>query len=34
MIFAQDFGEILWEFGEILGTYRIMDGRSLGSIGC
>ena len=28
-----NFGEILREFGEILGKYRIMDGRSVGSKG-
>ena len=27
------FGEILREFGEILGKYRTLDGRSPGSIG-
>ena len=27
------FGEILREFGEILGKYRMLDGRSPGSIG-
>ena len=30
---ALNFGEILREFGEILGKYRIMDGRSVGSKG-
>ena len=33
MIVALNFGEILREFGEILGKYRILDGRSPGSIG-
>ena len=28
-----NFGEILREFGEILGKYRILDDRSVGSIG-
>ena len=32
-IVALNFGEILKEFGEILGKYRILDGRSPGSIG-
>ena len=31
---ALDFGEILREFGEILGKHRILDGRSMGSKGC
>ena len=30
---ALNFGEILREFGEILGKYRILDGRSVGSKG-
>ena len=30
---ALNFGEILREFGEILGKYRILDGKSPGSIG-
>ena len=32
MVVALNFGEILREFGEILGKYRILDGRSPGSI--
>ena len=32
-VFALNFGGILREFGEILGKYRILDGRPLGSIG-
>ena len=32
-VVALNFGEILMEFGEILGKYRILDGRSPGSIG-
>ena len=30
---ALNIGEILREFGEILGKYRILDERSMGSIG-
>ena len=33
MVSCSNFGEILREFGEILGKYRNLDGRSLGSIG-
>ena len=33
MFVALNFGEIFREFGEILGKYRNLDGRSLGSIG-
>ena len=32
-LFAVNFGEILREFGENLGKYRILEVRSLGSIG-
>ena len=32
-LLALNSGEILREFGEILGKYRILDGRSMGSIG-
>ena len=32
-ILALNFGEILREFGDILGKYRRLDGRSVGSIG-
>ena len=32
-VFALNFGGILREFGEILGKYRMLDGRPLGSIG-
>ena len=30
-ILALSFGEILREFGEILGKYRMLNGRSVGS---
>ena len=32
-VLAQNLGEILREFGEILGKYRILDDSSLGSKG-
>ena len=32
-ILALSFGEILREFGEILGKYRMLNGRSVGSKG-